>query len=117
MIFGDAGQAFDGDPVDLAREGPERLQIAAGDQLQIDRLRAKPLGAEGEVDAPLRALNAPGRERRLRFERERDRPDRTRLAVDPRRVLAVALEKPVADVEGAEAGTAAPPPERQSAGA
>src|SRR5437762_11813945 len=102
MIFGDAGEAFDGDPVDLAREGPERLQVAAGDQLQIDRLRAEPLGVEGEVDAPLPTLNAPGRERRLRFERECDWPDPTRLAVDPHCVLAVALEKAVAEVERSE---------------
>ena len=68
------------------------------------------------IDAPFRALHAPGSERRLRFERERDRPDRTRLAVDPHRVLAFALEKAVAEVEGDEPGTCAPAPERPSPG-
>ena len=35
----------------------------AADQARKNRLRAEALGAEGEVDAPVRALNAPGRER------------------------------------------------------
>src|SRR5437764_5869777 len=99
MILGDAGDALDGDAVHLAREGPEGLQVAAGDQLQIDRLRAKALRPEGEVDAPVGGLHTPGRERRLGLEREADRPDRARLAVDPHHVLAVALEKAVAEVE------------------